>query len=79
VPRYHFHIADAETLRDEDGLELANLEMARLEAIKSLGEFLIHQPREVLDSNFLAMTVTDAIGLTLFRLDVMVTQAPVVR
>jgi hypothetical protein len=39
MPRYYFDIADGpESSRDEEGLELPNLEAARTQALATLGE-----------------------------------------
>lgn len=68
MPRYHFHVEDGTHLRDEDGVELPDLQAARCEAIKFAGSLICdaHDSFWALDD--WRMTVTDADGLTLFCL-----------
>jgi hypothetical protein len=75
MPRYYFHIADGQPLRDEEGIELANLHDAEIESTKCLGEFLLDRPSDLINERSLSLTVTDERGLILTRLDVMSTRA----
>ena len=76
MPRYHFHTEDGECLRDEDGVELADLEAAKREAVKLLGESLSDDACQFWVHEAFRVIVTDADGLTLLTLDVGVTLSP---
>ena len=40
MPRYFFHIADSVVIPDVDGIELEDLSVARIEAVRVAGEML---------------------------------------
>jgi len=44
VARYFFHTADGSRDRDEDGVDLPDIQAARLEAIRYVGEMLSQHP-----------------------------------
>lgn len=46
MPRFHFDIDDGETIRDEEGDELADLDAARLHARRALIALLAHELRQ---------------------------------
>jgi hypothetical protein len=76
MPRYFFHRADGECLRDGDGSELPSMHEARCEAVKVLAEYMRQDPCEFWETQSMSVTVADERGLTLFTVDVMSTAAP---
>ena len=79
MPRYHFHIHDGRAVRDEDGIELADAQVARRDAIRLAGQVLDDEAFRLPLGEDWMMEVTDETGLVLFRLDFHVTDAPAVR
>ena len=79
MPRYHFNVYDGKTSIDKVGLELANVNEARRHAIQSAGEIMDDEAHRLALGRDWAMEVTDGQGLVQFRLDFMVTDAPVLR
>ena len=69
MPRYHFNVYDGVTDIDRDGVELADWQQARLEAIRYTGEIFRDQPKRLALGEDWRMEVTDDTGLVLFRLD----------
>jgi hypothetical protein len=50
VARYYFHLANRrDFIRDEDGLELADLAQARTEALKAIEELRQENPVAAMD------------------------------
>jgi hypothetical protein len=70
MPRYFFNIRDGETIIDDEGTELPDLDAARAEAIGLSGEMLHHGPRAtpLWDGTSWEMWVTDESERTLFTL-----------
>jgi hypothetical protein len=71
MPRYFFHVMDGRASVDREGTELATVDEARTEAIRTAGEILRHQGAK--DSNVWSgnpwhMTVADEAGDTVFSL-----------
>lgn len=75
MPRYHFHIDDHST-RDDDGVELADLEVAKCEAIRMAGRIICDEGETFWDRGEWSMTVSDETGLTLLHLQIIGTEAP---
>ncbi|WFU39053.1 hypothetical protein QA640_32365 [Bradyrhizobium sp. CB82] len=40
MPRFHFHILNGKNLYDDDGIELADIEAAKIEAVRVAGTVL---------------------------------------
>ena len=76
MPKYHFHAKDGRTYPDRDGTTLPNDDAARIEAAKVLGDFLREKPDELWADQSFRLTVTDHADLTLFVLEVTVTESP---
>lgn len=69
VPRYHFDIQDASGLvLDEEGRELANLEVARREAIKGIRSLISAEVEKGILDLTGQLTLRDAIGRTIILL-----------
>ena len=68
MPRYFFHVMDGRASIDHEGTELAGIEEARSEAIRTAGEILRHDSAGVWTGHPWQMTVADDTGLTKFTL-----------
>lgn len=78
MPRFHFNIFDGYASWDEQGTELDNYEAARRQAIALAGTVLVEESREPQVGNEWRVEVTDARGLILYRLDIMIAAAAAV-
>jgi hypothetical protein len=72
MPRYFFNTQDGGADFDPEGIELQDLESAKLEAVRLLGQILIDKPHIVLPTPALTVWVTDASGQRVFQADVAV-------
>ena len=79
MPRYYFHIDNGQSFPDEDGTELANLTVAKCEAIKMAGAMICDAAGKFWDSAEWTMTATDERRLTLFTLQIVGTESPAVK
>jgi hypothetical protein len=68
MPRYHFHVEDGQSYRDDKGAELADSEAARAYALRYFGHMLESSRCSVWDGNDVRMEVADESGLVLFAL-----------
>ena len=68
VPRFFFHTKDGKTVPDETGVELADVQEARLQAARLIGELMREDAAEFWRSEALSLSVTDDAGLTLFTI-----------
>lgn len=66
VIRYFFHTADGSRERDTEGVALASLHDARVEAIKFAGDRIAEQPDMLADGRPFRVEVTNEHGLQLF-------------
>lgn len=69
MPRYYFHAEDGRYFPDEIGSEFPNLDTAKIEAVKILGELLKEDAQDFWKTESMRLTVTNETGLTLFILD----------
>jgi hypothetical protein len=76
MARYFFHTEDGVCYPDEQGTELPDLDAARGVAIRTLGEILRDAPKLFEAEMSLRLVVTDEKQLSLFRLDVIGSEAP---
>lgn len=76
VPRYYFNQIDGEFKPDDEGLELASMHDARLEAVRYAGEVLRDHPSLVWKGDDFRVEVTDAQQLLLFTVIVVGMNAP---
>ena len=79
MPRFFFHIQDGKSLPDDEGTELLNWDVARLEAISVAGRIISDSAKSIPLGEDWRMEVTDESGLVLFRIDFHVTASPAVR
>ena len=61
---------------DNEGTELKDLAVAKCEAIKTAGRVISDPAATFWDRPDWSITVTDAVGLTLLRLEILGTEAP---
>ena len=68
MPRYHFHVHDGRAFPDEDGTELPDIDTARSQAIRLMGQMLTDSPETFWNGEEWHLDVSDERGLTLFSL-----------
>lgn len=78
MPRYRFLSSRDLADREPSTRTFPNLNAARAHAVVYLGEHLKDEERSFWEDPALSITVQDARGLTLYRLDVVGTSAPAV-
>ncbi len=66
--KYFFETHDGVTYPDDEGTDLASLELARVEAVRVMADFLSEKPEEFWRSKGLELTVQDHRRETLFTL-----------
>ena len=76
MPRFHFNINGE---RDAEGTELATVADAKCEAIKLAGKTICDDADVFWERLEWGMTVCDGSGLTLFQLEIVGTEAPVIQ
>ena len=69
MPRFHFNVYDSVCVLDPEGTELADLQAARVEAVRYAGALLADDAQRVAAGVNWRMEVTDDTGLVLFRID----------
>ena len=74
MPRYFFHVTDGKTYPDTEGSELPNLDVARGEAFRSLGDIL--KNKNAWQSGEWQIDITDADGQGLLKLMLTLREAP---
>jgi len=72
MPKFHFHL-DHE--RDEHGLELADLDAAKCEALEFAAGHICDAANAFWDTEEWTLAVTNDIGLTLLQLQIVGTQS----
>jgi hypothetical protein len=77
MTRYFFHIEDGVAAQDEEGIELATLAEAKCEAVKLAGQHICDAAGTFWDTEEWRLTATDETGLTLFVLQFVGMEAPV--
>jgi hypothetical protein len=79
MPRYHFHAQDGAPLPDREGIDLPDDGAAQVAAVRYLSELVETYPRLLWETRNLQLTVTDARGLMLFRLNLEATLSAAMR
>lgn len=79
MQRYFFHTEGVNSTLDQEGMELADHQLARVEAARLLGEMLRDNAHDFWAQKSLRLIVTDHQGLILFALDLSGIEAPAVR
>ena len=68
--RYFFHLVDAhDSILDEDGVEVADFDELRAEAVKALAELRAHDPSAARDWKGWRLEVTDTSGAVLLTIN----------
>jgi hypothetical protein len=76
MPRYFFHLEHVRVVKDKEGSEHADLEAAKLHAVKALASALAEEPDAFWGADVFAMKVTNPEGLVLFGIEAVATMAP---
>lgn len=76
MPRFHFHVEDGLSYRDDLGAELPDTEAARAYALRYFGQMLESSHCSVWNGNDVRMEVADESGLILFALYLVGIDAP---
>jgi len=76
MPRYFFHVQDGEEFIDLQGTELADMEAARLEAVRFAAALLRDKADTFWQSSEWRLRVANEVNLTLFDLTFFGTMAP---
>lgn len=76
MPRYFFHIEDGLTTRDEEGIELKDVSVAKCEAVKLAGQMICDSAGSFWDRQEWKQTATNEGELTLFCLHFVGIEAP---
>ena len=79
MPRYHFHLSDGVADADVEGHDLPDLDSARRDAARLVGQLLLDKPAEFWAEGHWVLTVTDAHELALFTIRVAANDAPVLQ
>lgn len=78
MARYFFHTEDGSSRLDHEGQDLADDTLAKIEAVRLLGQMLKDEPAGFWDHKELKLIVTDADGMILFALDLSAIEAPAI-
>jgi hypothetical protein len=70
VPRFHFNLDDHRKDLDEEGTELPNEDVARIEAVKFAGAYLSERPDLVSEGLRFRVIVTNDDGRELFEVKI---------
>jgi hypothetical protein len=76
MPRYFFHIDDGVLRQDDEGTILKDLASAKCDGVKLAGQAICDAGEAFWDRQEWTLTATDEDGMTLFRLDILGTEAP---
>jgi hypothetical protein len=76
VSRYFFHLEHVRVVADRVGSEHADLDAAKLHAVKSLASALADEPEAFWGADVFRMQVSNADGLLLFAIEMFATLAP---
>lgn len=79
VPRYFFNAYDGSALIDNEGTEFADLKSAKIEAVLRASHLLKDNAKNIADGEDWHLEAVNVSGLILFRIDILVTDAPVSR
>jgi len=76
MPRYFFHLEHVRLVRDSEGSEHADLDAAKIHAVKMMASALSDEPRTFWEADVFRMNVADPDGLVLFAIEMFETLAP---
>jgi hypothetical protein len=69
MARYYFHVEDGVCSHDDHGTDLADLEAAKTEGLRIMGEVVRDDLADFWRKNRLSVLITDRDGRALYRLD----------
>ena len=78
MPRYHFNVYDGHSEMDRIGTEFVNVVEARIQALELAGGLIRESARQADFGEDWRIEVTDSDGMLLFRMDLIVVDAPAV-
>lgn len=76
MPRFIFRTSDGQFRPDHYGMELLDLDVARLAAQCFIGDMLREREAPLLEDDQCSVEVSNSSGLTLFVIHVLLTDAP---
>jgi hypothetical protein len=77
MPRFRFHLTHDLEVRDESGVELADLHSARRQAVKLIADVLCKEPELFWTSDIYRVSLADDRGLLLLSVEMIPQAAPV--
>jgi hypothetical protein len=78
MPVYHFNMHDGQSYPDALGSECQDIEAARIEAVRRIGDLLREHAARFWTGDEWTMQVADEAGLTLFCLTFVAQDAPAI-
>ena len=75
MPRYHFLTSDGVVHLDPEGMQLADIDAARREAVMFAGECLRDEAQTFVDERRFDVTVSDDDGLALFTISIVMRES----
>ena len=75
MPHYYFHLNDGHEDQDVDGLDLPNLEAARIMAVRFAGEILLERTERFTPGADWRVNVADLTGAILLTVDLALSQS----
>lgn len=76
MPRYHFHLLGRAELRDQEGINFADIFEARLHAARYAGIYLRDHPQTVWSGKDLRVDITDSSSLVLLTVILIAANSP---
>jgi 3-deoxy-D-manno-octulosonate 8-phosphate phosphatase KdsC-like HAD superfamily phosphatase len=76
MPRFFFHTADGEIVRDHSGVELPDQAAARTQAVKFIGDLVSDEPELLATGAKFCVEVTDAAKRRLFTVIITTIDGP---
>lgn len=77
MPRYFFNVHDGSDITDTEGHECADLASAQRLAVRLTGDLIRSSGPKIWEQGSWELEVTDSRRLTMFRVIVVIAQAPV--
>jgi hypothetical protein len=76
MPQYHFHVYDGRPVKNVNGIELPNIQAARVEALRLAAETIRDAAERADLGDAWRVEVLDEVGLMLFRMDFLIAESP---
>ena len=78
MARYFFHLEHTIQIRDEDGVELADVQAAKCHAVKTMAEILCEEPGVFWAADQFRVTAMTPDGLVLFTVEMVAALSPAI-